>query len=114
VSEVVQGIVISHPKTVQKRAEEWIERTANDVERTVSVLEKLPVPGDLDGIRKHEEVWGMHVKRGRSTFGLDNAATNIQVNIGMSGQLSSVEPVLEPEARAIDAEPVPGDNPGIQ
>jgi Uncharacterized conserved protein len=107
ISEVVHSIVQDRPKTVQQRAEKWIDRTIHDIERTANVLESLPVPASLDGLRKHEEVWGMHVKRGRSTFGLDQAGTNIQVNIGMSGQLSSVEPVIdvEPEVGSIPTPP---------
>jgi hypothetical protein len=92
--------------TIQERAESWIDATVSDIERTVDTLTKLKVPKNLNGLRKHEEVWGMHVKRGRSTFGLDQQGANIQVNIGMSGQMASVEPVSEPEARTIDIAPI--------
>ena len=103
VSEVIHNIVLREPKTVQKRAEDWIERTVNDVERTVSVLEKLPVPESLDGIRRHEEVWGLHVKRGRSTFGLDNQSSQVNISIGMFGK-EAVEPS---PSQVIDVDTVP-------
>lgn len=105
IQTVVQNIVLRQPRTVQKRAEEWIERTADDVERTVSVLEKLPVPGDLDGLRKHEEVWGMHVKRGRQTFGLDQQTTNVQVNVGLAPAdlIEHVHPVLDVQIQPSDS-----------
>jgi hypothetical protein len=101
VASVVQNMISTRPKTVQERAESWVDRTVGDIERTVSGLEKLPVPQNIDGWRKHEEVWGMHVKRGRSTFGLDQQGTNVQINIGCRSTMSPVEPV------PIDITPTP-------
>lgn len=103
VSQVVQDLVRKEPLTVQKRAEQWIDATACDIERTVATLSKLPVPQNLDGLRKHEEVWGMHVKRGRSTFGLDQQGTNVQINIGRFGK-ASIEPVQD-HPQVIDIPP---------
>jgi hypothetical protein len=95
VAEVVQNMVTRRPEALQKRAEKWVDATISDMERTVVALQALPVPDKLDGIRKHEEVWGMHVKRGRATFGLDQQTQAVQINIGLRG-MGELEPGLEP------------------
>ena len=100
VSQVVQNMVKDRPKTVQERAEKWVEKEISRVERITDVLDVTPIVPTLSGLREHIEVAAMNGKYGRSTFGLDQQGTNVQINIGMSGQLSSVEP-------SIDVDPVP-------
>ena len=107
ISTAVTKAVQSNALTLKDRAEMWVDATVSDIERTVDALSKRKVPKSMKGLRQHEEVWGMHVKRGRTTFGLDQQGTNVQINIGMSGQLSSVEPCIDVEPVA----PVLPDNP---
>jgi hypothetical protein len=93
IQSVVQNIVMQKPKTIQKRAENWIEKTADDIERTADMLSSLPVPDSLPGLREHEEVWGMHVRRGRSVFNLDSVG-RVTVNVGVN--TADLRPKSEP------------------
>lgn len=86
VAQAVQNLVHKEPLTLQKQAEAWVNVTTQDIKRTAETLINLPVPQNLKGLKDHEEVWGMHVKRGRSTFGLDQSqGMNVQINIGRFG-----------------------------
>ncbi len=103
VSRVVSNMLnpaSSEQQSLQKQAEAWVNVTACDIKRTAETLIALPVPGNLDGLRKHEEVWGMHVKRGRSTFGLDQAGASVTINVGLKGRGE-----LIPSERVIDVQP---------
>jgi len=93
--------------TIKDRTERWVDATVGDIERTVDVLSKLKVPKNLKGLREHEEVWGLHVKRGRSTLGIDQAGAQIQVNVGV------FEGKLRPgnNSQAIDVETVDEESP---
>jgi hypothetical protein len=95
VGEVVQNMVKDRPKSVQERAEKWVEREITRVEKLTDVLDVTPIVPTIQGLREHIEVAAMNGKYGRSTFGLDQQSTNIQVNIGMSGHLASVEPIQD-------------------
>lgn len=103
VAEVVQSIVINHPKTVQQRAERWVEREINRVEKITDVLDCVPIPTNITALREHVEVSAMNGKYGRSTFGLDQAGTNVQINIGRFGK-ASIEPIQD-QPETIDIPP---------
>lgn len=103
ISTAVTKSVQSQVMTLKDRTEMWVDATVSDIERTVDALTKLKVPKNLNGLRKHEEVWGMHVKRGRSTFGLDQHGTNVQINIGRFGK-ASIEPIQD-QPQVIDIPP---------
>jgi len=96
ISTAVTKSVQAQVLTIQDRADRWVNATASDIERTVATLTELKPPKNLKGLKQHEEVWGMHVKRGRATFGLDQQQTAVQVNIGLFGQGDVVEKPVEP------------------
>lgn len=85
VSADVARIVANHSRSIQERAEEWIESEASNIEKTAQVLNDRKIPKSLTGLIDYETLRGLHTKRGRATFGLDNQSSSIQVNIGLVG-----------------------------
>lgn len=110
VAQVVQTVAKKEHKAIAARAEHWIDRTACDIERTSETLIKLDVPQDLDGIIKHETAWGMHVKRGRSVFGLDQPGASVTLQVGLfSGDTGKIRvstgPPTDPQGQIVDVQP---------
>lgn len=78
-------------KPLAERSEAWIDLTATNLEQTAQVITSKPIPKSFMGLMQYEQLMGLHVKRGRATFGLDQQQTAVQVNIGLFGQGDVVE-----------------------
>ncbi len=99
--------------SLQERAKKFVANMADDVDESLTLARSLTKPADYQELVTRETALEKLNKRGRATYGLDQAGPSTVVNIAVLGGDVNSNRALE--SPAIDAEIVdsPVNNPAI-